>query len=90
MRHVLVPASYVLLVLFVGTMLIPQGYAQPSPGDSHEPSQQAPSIPYQAQQQPPDHGILGTDRVVATGNERTTTPGGNQVRSLLQLSEGSR
>lgn len=87
MKLVLVPAAHVLLVLLVGTMPIPRFFAQPSPGLSQEPPDEAPAFPSQAPKEASDHGALGTDRDVhISKDESATTPGENQVRLLLPVS----
>lgn len=89
MKHVLAPVAHVLFAFLVGSMAIPQGFAQPSVSASQEPSYQAPALPAQAQQQPLDEGELGTSHDLVKDEDRTAIPGGNQVSSHLPLAPDS-
>lgn len=87
MKHGLVPAAHVLLVLLVGTMPIPRGYAQPLQDALQEPSDGAQGVPLQTPQQASDGGALGKDRDAHMSKDNTaTTFSESQVRLLLPLS----
>lgn len=81
MKHVLVPAAQVLLVLLLGSMPIPRSFSQPLADASQGPSDQSPEFPSQPRQQPSVEGVLEADRDIEKNVINTTIPGENKVCS---------